>query len=224
VGESRRNSAEVKRLNRRLDEVASGIRSAKPATLYKEQNEAGSAAATGCSRAVPQLLRAEPDDRAVAAAADARAVRRLDARARGPRLRLPVLLNRPLFLGVAFAAMLGALPLLYVPRARNRHMQDFERQLPRRSTSWAARARGHAFPTAIKMVAEEMKDPIGGEFRILFDEMNYGVPQQTALLNLASRTDSTDLSYFVIAVLIQRDSGATSPSSSTTSQQDRARA
>jgi tight adherence protein B len=87
-------------------------------------------------------------------------------------------------------------------------MQRFEQQLPEGLDLMGRALRaGHAFPTAIKMVAEEMKDPIGGEFRILFDEMNYGVPQQTAMLNLASRTDSTDLSYFVIAVLIQRDSG-----------------
>lgn len=202
------HSAEVKRLNRRLDEVASGIRSAKPATLYKEQNAAGSAAGDRLLAAVPQLHginRLIVQSRLQLTLAQF-AGWTLALAALG--FALPVLLNRPLFLGVAFAAMLGALPLLYVVRAKNRHMQDFERQLPEALDLMGRALRaGHAFPTAIKMVAEEMKDPIGGEFRILFDEMNYGVPQQTALLNLASRTDSTDLSYFVIAVLIQRDSG-----------------
>ncbi len=37
---------------------------------------------------------------------------------------------------------------------------------------------GHAFPTAIKMVADEMPDPIAHDFRVLFDETNFGVPQQ----------------------------------------------
>ena len=119
-----------------------------------------------------------------------------------------MLLNRPALIGLVVGGVLAALPTLYVLRARTRHMQRFEQQLPEALDlmSRALRA-GHAFPTAIKMVGEEMKDPVGGEFRILFDETNYGVPLETALLNLASRTDSTDLNYFVIAVLIQRDSG-----------------
>jgi tight adherence protein B len=123
-------------------------------------------------------------------------------------IAVPVLLNRPVLVGLVFGGVLAMLPTFYVLRARSKHMQQFERQLPDALDLMGRAMRaGHAFPTAIKMVADEMKDPIGGEFRILFDEMNYGVPQQTALLNLAARTDSTDLSYFVIAVLIQRDSG-----------------
>ena len=66
---------------------------------------------------------------------------------------------------------------------------------------------GHAFPTAVKMVSDELNDPIGGEFRILFDEVNYGISMHTALLNLAARIPVTDLRYFVIAVLIQRETG-----------------
>jgi hypothetical protein len=66
---------------------------------------------------------------------------------------------------------------------------------------------GHAFPTAVKMVSDELNDPIGGEFRTLFDEVNYGVSMHTALLNLATRIPVTDLRYFVIAVLIQRETG-----------------
>jgi tight adherence protein B len=57
------------------------------------------------------------------------------------------------------------------------------------------------------MVGDEMKDPIGQEFRTLFDETNYGVPQQEALLRLADRVPVPDLGYFVVAVMIQRESG-----------------
>jgi tight adherence protein B len=57
------------------------------------------------------------------------------------------------------------------------------------------------------MVGEEAQDPIAGEFRIVHDEINYGVDVQTALMNLAHRVPSTDVRYFVIAVLIQRDTG-----------------
>jgi tight adherence protein B len=57
------------------------------------------------------------------------------------------------------------------------------------------------------MVSEEMSEPLGRDFRILFDEMNYGVPVNEALENLARRVPVPDVSYFVVAVLIQRESG-----------------
>jgi len=202
-------STEVKRLNRRLEEVASGVQGARTkSSLFKEQSATGSAAGDRLLAAIPRL----------------HGLNRLIVQSRlsltltqfvGWTVALgalgyaaPVLLNRPALIGLVVGGVLAALPTLYVLRARSRHMLRFEQQLPEALDlmSRALRA-GHAFPTAIKMVGEEMKDPVGGEFRILFDETNYGVPQQTALLNLASRTDSTDLSYFVIAVLIQRDSG-----------------
>ena len=52
-----------------------------------------------------------------------------------------------------------------------------------------------------------MPDPVAGEFGITFDEVNYGIAMKEALLNLASRVPSRDLSYFVIAVVIQRETG-----------------
>jgi len=66
---------------------------------------------------------------------------------------------------------------------------------------------GHAFPSALKMVGDEMPEPVAGEFRIVFDEVNYGISVQDALTNLATRVPSTDLRYFVISVLIQRETG-----------------
>jgi tight adherence protein B len=66
---------------------------------------------------------------------------------------------------------------------------------------------GHAFPSALQMVGEQMAEPIALEFGIVFDEINYGISTQGALNNLTARVPSTDLSYFVIAVLIQRETG-----------------
>jgi len=66
---------------------------------------------------------------------------------------------------------------------------------------------GHSFPSAVKMVADEMAEPLGRDFRVLFDEMNYGVPTNEALMHLAERVPVSDVSYFVVAVMIQRESG-----------------
>jgi tight adherence protein B len=112
------------------------------------------------------------------------------------------------FMTLIAAVIMGALPLAYVFRARGNRMVRVEQQLPDALDliGRALRA-GHAFPTAVKMVSDELSDPIGGEFRTLFDEVNYGVSMHTALLNLAARIPVTDLRYFVIAVLIQRETG-----------------
>jgi tight adherence protein B len=95
-----------------------------------------------------------------------------------------------------------------VKRTKTKRLQRIELQLPDALDlmSRAMRA-GHAFPTALKMVSEEMSAPIGSEFRVAIDEVNFGVAIPAALMNLADRIPSTDLRYFVIAVLIQRETG-----------------
>lgn len=57
------------------------------------------------------------------------------------------------------------------------------------------------------MVGEEMNDPIAREFAVTHDEVNFGVSLQQALTNLGQRIPITDLRYFIIAVLIQREAG-----------------
>jgi tight adherence protein B len=66
---------------------------------------------------------------------------------------------------------------------------------------------GHALPSGLQMAGEEMAHPIGGEFRITHDEVNFGVSMQQALMNLSERVPITDLRYFVVAVLVQREAG-----------------
>lgn len=121
---------------------------------------------------------------------------------------VPMLLRLPWFVSLAVAAMAGALPLLRLLAARRKRLLALEEQLPDALDliSRALRA-GHAFSGALDMVATESSEPIAGEFRITFDEINFGIPAQDALVNLATRVPSTDLRFFVIAVLLQRDTG-----------------
>ena len=109
---------------------------------------------------------------------------------------------------VLIAVGAGALPFLYILRKRRKRMQQIEQQLPDALDliSRALKA-GHAFPSGLQMVSEEAKDPIAGEFRIVHDEVNFGVAVPIALMNLANRVPSTDMRYFIIAVLIQRETG-----------------
>jgi tight adherence protein B len=121
---------------------------------------------------------------------------------------LPALMGRPPVLGAAAALALAWLPWWRVSSARNRRVQRFEQQFPEALDMMGRAMRaGHAFPTAVKMCGDEMAEPMGRDFRILSDEMNYGVPAAEALQNLALRVPLPDVSYFVVAVMIQRESG-----------------
>jgi tight adherence protein B len=105
-------------------------------------------------------------------------------------------------------AGLGLLPLLYVRRVRGKRLLKFESQLPDALDLMGRALRaGHAFPTALKMVGEEMNAPVADEFKIAFDEVNFGISMQDALVSLAARVPVTDLKFFVIAVVIQRETG-----------------
>ncbi|MCX7257074.1 MAG: type II secretion system F family protein [Polaromonas sp.] len=99
-------------------------------------------------------------------------------------------------------------PLLYVIHQRSKRLGKFERQLPDALDLITRALRsGHAFSSALQMVGDEMNNPIAGEFRTVHDEVNFGVSLQQALTNLSERIPLTDLRYFIVSVLIQRDSG-----------------
>ncbi|KVH35204.1 pilus assembly protein TadB [Burkholderia cepacia] len=106
------------------------------------------------------------------------------------------------------ALFAGCAPIMYVLRCRGRRMRKLERQLPDICDMIARALRsGHSFTSTLGMVGDEFPDPMGGEFRVTFDEVNYGVSLHDALMNLATRVPVQDLRYFVIAVLIQRETG-----------------
>jgi tight adherence protein B len=121
---------------------------------------------------------------------------------------LATFLRLPWFVPVALGVLGSVVPWLLVLRSRSKRLLKLEQQLPEAADliSRGLRA-GHAFPSTLQMVGEEMPEPIAGEFRIAFDEINYGIAMNDALQNLATRIPLTDLRYLVIAVLIQRESG-----------------
>ncbi|HXD06758.1 MAG TPA: type II secretion system F family protein [Burkholderiaceae bacterium] len=121
---------------------------------------------------------------------------------------VPMMLAKPLVFSLVGFLLTAALPWWRLSRKRTQRIRLFEKQIPEALDLMGRAMRaGHAFPTAVQMVGDEMADPIGQEFRTLFDETNYGLPQQEALLRLAQRVPVPDLGYFVVAVTIQRESG-----------------
>ncbi|NHZ44752.1 type II secretion system F family protein [Massilia aquatica] len=114
----------------------------------------------------------------------------------------PTLLTWALLLGGA------GLPYGVLRRARAKRLGKIEQQLPEAADFLARAMRaGHSFTNVLQMVGSELPEPLSGEFRIVHQEINYGVPMNEALHSLAERVPLTDLRYMVIAVLIQRESG-----------------
>jgi tight adherence protein B len=114
----------------------------------------------------------------------------------------------PIFVSLVMAAFTGSLPYSYLLLRKANRLKKFDDQLPGALDLIGRGIRaGHALPSAIQMVADELPEPISAEFRIAFDEVNYGFSMEEALTNLAARVPSADLRYFVVAVLIQRETG-----------------
>jgi tight adherence protein B len=117
-------------------------------------------------------------------------------------------LHQPWVVSLGASLLAAFLPWLYVIHSRSRRLQKMEQQLPEALDLLVRGARaGHAFSATLKMAGDELPAPIGGEFRATHDEINFGVSLQQALSNLSERVPITDLRFFVVAVLIQRESG-----------------
>jgi tight adherence protein B len=109
---------------------------------------------------------------------------------------------------IMLAVLLGIAPFLYLHFKKLKRMEKFLEQLPD-ALDLIARAlkAGHAFSGGLKMVGEEFGDPVGTEFAKTLDEINFGVGVEDAMKNLSNRVDCPDLRFFVISVLIQRETG-----------------
>jgi tight adherence protein B len=114
----------------------------------------------------------------------------------------------PITVGALSGTAITPLPLLFVGHLRYRRLRKIEQQLPDALDLLIRGLKaGHAFSSSLQMLGEEMAEPIAGEFRIVHDEVNFGVSLQQSLLNLCERVPVTDLRFFVLSVLIQRESG-----------------
>jgi tight adherence protein B len=117
------------------------------------------------------------------------------------------LLPQPM-LGVLLGLGVAALPFVHLQRLRSQRLARFEEQLPDALIIMARALRaGHPFSDAMHLVAEEMAEPIAGEFRTTFMEINYGGEVRTAMLGMLDRVPSVTVMVFTTSVLIQKESG-----------------
>jgi tight adherence protein B len=120
---------------------------------------------------------------------------------------LPLLLNGPTT-AIVLAGVFGMIPYLIVRRKRAKRLARFEEQFPEALDFLARSMRaGHAFTISMEMLGGELADPLGQEFRTLFNEQNLGAPLDLALYNFNERVPLLDSRFFTSSVLLQRQTG-----------------
>lgn len=115
--------------------------------------------------------------------------------------------------GPPLLVLIGALLVLwlgvvYLRRRKAQRLVRIDQQLPD-ALDLMARAlqAGHALSGALLIAARESKQPIASELQAVFDEVNYGTSVQLALPHLAEGIASDNVRYFVVATLIQSETG-----------------
>jgi tight adherence protein B len=112
------------------------------------------------------------------------------------------------FVSLILALIPAAIPLVFVLQKRSKRFEKFEQGLPPALDLMVAGLRGgHSFASVLELVSREGIDPIGPEFRICFDEQNYGLELRTALQNLSVRVPIQDVRIITTAILIQKETG-----------------
>ena len=112
------------------------------------------------------------------------------------------------WIAITASTAAGLLPIMRLRSMRASRIEKIGIQLPDALDliSRAVRA-GHAFSSTLGMVGYESAEPIASEFKATFDEIRFGMSTRTALLNLAERVPLSDMRYFVLAMVIQLETG-----------------
>ena len=101
-----------------------------------------------------------------------------------------------------------AVPMIWLSMKANKRVKKFEQQFPVALDIFVRGLRaGHPVSAALSLLTSEMADPIGSEFGIVVDEVNYGLDLRSALENLAERLRTPDIRMFVVCVAIQAETG-----------------
>ena len=121
---------------------------------------------------------------------------------------LAVLVGAGLWPGLLLGALFASSPVLLLLRTALVRRGKFENKLPE-ALDFLTRAlrAGHSITVAMGMAANELADPIGSEFGIVFDEIGFGIPFDESMTAMARRVGSPDLDFLVVALLIQRETG-----------------
>lgn len=107
------------------------------------------------------------------------------------------------------AGAIGAyLPFMVISHQRGKRMSRIEEQIPDAiDTMTRALRAGHPFNATLRMIAEDLDEPIAREFELTFGDINYGNDLRRAMLGLLSRVPSVTMMALVTSVLVQKETG-----------------
>lgn len=116
---------------------------------------------------------------------------------------------RPNVFVIAAAGLVGgAIPLLYVYAKWKARMEKMLRQLPDAFDLMSRVIRaGSSMTQAMQAVADEFDQPLAGEFGYCYEQQNLGLAPEVSLRDLARRTGLLEIKIFVLALLVQQQSG-----------------
>jgi tight adherence protein B len=122
---------------------------------------------------------------------------------------LSMSLHWPFLWCLAIGVIVGiTLSIWFLIQARRRRLAQITAQLPDALDMLVRSLRaGHPVTTGIGMIAEEMEDPIGGEFALVFDEMSYGLDLRQALEKMSDRLHHYVIDYLIVAMRVQHGTG-----------------
>lgn len=110
--------------------------------------------------------------------------------------------------GLVAALVAGLFPIWRLSWQRRRRLEKIDEQMPDAiDVIKRAMRAGHPFNSAIKLVADDLDQPIAKEFELMFSDLNYGSDVRRALLGLAQRVPSVTVMALVTSVLVQRETG-----------------
>lgn len=109
---------------------------------------------------------------------------------------------------LALAAAGLAAPFLRLQYARRARLARFDEQLPEALDVMIRALRaGHPFKDTLRLIGGELADPVAGEFKKTFNDVNYGGDIRQALYAMAKRVPSVNITAMITAILIQKETG-----------------
>jgi tight adherence protein B len=118
------------------------------------------------------------------------------------------LLRQNILVAIVGALLGGGVPLFYVNMKRKARTEKLLSQLPDSFDLMSRVIRaGQTMAQALQAVADEFSPPVASEFAYCYEQQNLGLPPETALRELARRTGVLDLKIFVLAMLVQQQTG-----------------
>jgi tight adherence protein B len=110
--------------------------------------------------------------------------------------------------GTILAALGSPLPVLYVRFKQQVRKNRLLAQLPDAFDLMARVIRaGQTMSQAQLTVADEFDQPIAAEFSYCYEQQNLGLSPELSLRDLARRTDLIEIKIFVLAILVQQQTG-----------------